>query len=257
MIIMIKAQLIDISHPNHHQKMAEIILNGGVVGAIWGHHLYFLACNALNSKAVGRLNQLKGRPKSQVLVSPGAVEEAEEFADISKCKGLLYASKKMGMKPLKYLEFLFRKFPLGVELFANDSTPSSVTSATSKGKTIWIAAHMGDRSYLKLLNAVRILRKGGQKVIFAGTSLNLKGDNTLTVKDFDKIMTNFADKIDALSVHPQGGKLKKLKFSTSCSVVSFIHQRPQLLRFGATSLLTLKKYIPDLEIAQTVLTTRR
>jgi len=244
-----KAKLISIFHPKHSQTMAEILLKGGIVGALWGHHLYFLACNAYDLTAVKKLNNIKGRPKNQVLVSPGAIEEVEEFVDIKKSNGLFFAAKEMGMKPLAYLEFLFKKFPLGVELFANDQVPSSITFETLAGKTIWLAAHMGDKNYSKLLQAVRQFRREGKNVVFAGTSLNLPGESTLTVKQLDKVIEHFAGKVDAISIHPKGDKLKKLNFSISCSVVSFIGDKPKLLRVGSVSETTLKKYIPDLQIS--------
>src|SRR3989344_6860824 len=175
-----KAKLLNISDPNHAKTMAEIMFSGGIVGAIWGHHLYFLACNACDAKAVSRMNKLKGRPKDQVFASPGAVEEAEEFGDLEKSRALVSTAKKMHLSPKKYLEFLYKKFPLAVELFAKKSAPNSVVFATSSGKTIWIAGHMADKSYSKFLEYVRNLRKSGKKIVFAGTSLNLKGDNTLT-----------------------------------------------------------------------------
>lgn len=252
-----KAQLIDRSHPSHHQTLAQIMLKGGVVGAIWGHHLYFLSCNACDLKAVARMNEIKGRAVDQVFVSPGAVEEAEEFADIKKSKGLIFAARRFNMSPAKYLEFLFRKFPIGVELFANGQAPDAVTFETKDGKTIWIAAHMGDKNYSKFLETVRNLRRAGHQIVFAGTSLNLKGDNTLTVKQLDKVVEDFGDKVDAISVHPQAKNLKKLKFSTSCSVVSFVGKRPKLLRIGCTKVETLKKYIPNLKIPQNLTSTRR
>ena len=252
-----KARLIEIIHPKHAETMAEIMLKGGIVGSIWGHHLYFLACNACDSKAVSRMNKIKGRPKDQIFVSPGAVEEAEEFADLEKSLGLRFVTKKMGMKPLKYLEFLFKKFPLGVELFANIQAPSSVIFETAQGKTIWIAAHMGDKAYSKFLETVRNLRVSGEKIIFAGTSLNLAGENTLTVKELDKVITDFGGKVDAISIHPNGTSLKKLRFSTSCSVVSFINKRPKLLRVGCTKVSTLQKYIPGLQIPSSLIYTRR
>lgn len=252
-----RAKLIDITHPKHAQNLAEIMLAGGVVGAIWGHHLYFLACNACDNLAVARMNKIKGRPKEQVFVSPGAVEEAEEFGDLEKSKGLLIAAKQTSMNPPYYLKFLFKKFPLGVELFANGKAPDSVTFATDKGKTIWIAAHMGDKVYSKFLEEVRKLRRSGKKIIFAGTSLNLRGDNTLTVKDFDKVIEDFGEKVDGLAFHPRGGKLKKLRFSTSCSVVSFIYDSPKLLRVGCTGVKSLQKYIPGLEIPGNLSYTRK
>ena len=251
------AKLVNLSDPNHHKTLAQIMVSGGIVGTIWGHHLYFLACNACDIKAVKRLNLLKGRPVEKVFVSPGAIEEVEEFADITRSKGLSFAAKKMKMKPLKYLEFLFRKFPLGVELFAKPSAPSAVTFATKDGKTIWIAGHMGDKYYSGLLQTVRDLRAKGEKIVFAGTSLNLRGENTLTVKDFDNVVADFGQKIDAISVHPKATNIKRLRFNTSCSVVSFIHSKPQLLRVGCTQISTLKKYIPNLQVDIAASSTRR
>lgn len=254
---MSKAILFKITQPKHHQALADILSKGGIVGAIWGHHLYFLACNACDVDAVKRMNRLKGRAEDQVFACPGAIEEAEEFADIKRSQGLIIAARKMKMKPLKYLEFLYRKFPLGVELYASEKAPSSVTFATDFGKTIWIAGHMADKNYSKLLETVRNLRRSGKNIVFAGTSLNLKGDDTLTVKEFDEVISHFGDKIEALSVHPKGKSLKKLRYSTSCSVVSLINKRPKLLRLGCTKISTLKKYIPDLQVFASPHSTRR
>lgn len=243
---MVKAQLVSLSDPKHHQKLSQIISEGGVVGAIWGYHLYFLTCNAYNLEAVKRMNQLKGRAYDQVVVAPGAIEEVAEFADIKKSQGLKFAAQKIGMKPLAYLESLFKKFPLGIELYANAQAPSAVTFQTKNGKTIWIAGHMADSNYSKFLATVRNLRRAGKNIVFAGTSLNLKGEDTLTVKQADKVVKYFSDKIDAISLHPSSHKLKKTKYSTSCSVVSFIKERPQVLRIGCSPISTLQKYIPEL-----------
>lgn len=251
------AKLIETTDPKHAEALAEIMLKGGVVGAIWSHHLYFLACNACNTLAVTRMNRIKGRPLGQVFVSPGAVEEAEEFANLKKSKGLKVTAQKMVMSPSEYLAYLYKKFPLAVELYAKNNVPSSVTFATEDGKTIWIAGHMADKSYSKFLETVRNLRKNGKQIIFAGTSLNLRGDNTLTVREFDKVIAYFGDKIDAISVYPKGKSLKKLKYSTSSSVVSFIREKPLLLRIGCISVDVLKKYIPDLQLSKNLQTTRR
>lgn len=252
-----KAKLIEVSDLKHAETLANILLEGGVVGALWGYHLYFLACNAFDQKATARMNKIKGRNKLQVLASPGAVEEAEEFAQLQNCRALNFTSKKMGMSPKTYLEFLFKKFPIAVELFANSSAPSTVTFATKDGNTIWIAAHSADKNYSKFLVAVRTLRRSGKNIVFAGTSMNLKGENTLTIRDFDKVIKDFGEKLDAIAVHQKNGKIKKLKFSTSSSVVSFIGNSPKLLRLGAASVVTLKKYIPDLQIPENISTTRR
>lgn len=254
---MSKARLIDITHPHHHQLMVQILLDGGIVGTLWGHHLYILTCNALSQQAVARMNLLKNRSPNQVLVSPGAVEEAEELADIRGSPGLLIAASQMGMTPLKYLELLFSKFPLGVELKANKSTPTAVTNASKEGRTIWIAGHLADKSYSQLLQAVRNLRRQGKKIVFAGTSLNLVGENTLTVKQLDQVVAYFGDKIDAISVHPKAKYLKKVRYGTSCSAVSFVSNRPKVLRIGATSVTSLRKYIPDLEVPSDVPFTRK
>lgn len=203
------------------------------------------------------MNQIKGRPETQVFASPGAVEEAEEFVDFKKSKALLWAARQTKMSPRDYLKFLYQKFPLAIELYANSKVPSSVTFATKTGKTIWIAGHMRDKTYSKLLSAVRNLRQQGKKVIFAGTSLNLRGDSTLTVKDFDKVVADFGDKIEAIAIHPNYKNLKKLRYATSSSVVSFIGEKPFLKRIGCTSLKTLKRYIPDLQIDPFLSSTRK
>lgn len=252
-----RAQLIKVTHFESSETMAEILLQGGIVGALWSHHLYFLCCNGFNKKAVAKMNQIKGRPETQVFASPGAVEEAEEFVDFKKSKALLWAARQTKMSPKDYLKFLYQKFPLAVELYANSKVPPSVTFATENGKTIWIAGHMRDKTYSKLLSAVRNLRYQGKKVIFAGTSLNLKGDNTLTVRDFDKVVTDFGGKIDAIAIHPNYKNLKKLRYATSSSVVSFIGKRPILKRLGCSSVVTLKKYIPGLEIGEDLTSTRK
>ena len=252
-----KARIIKTSDPKYSETLADIMLKGGIVGAIWGHHLYFLACNACDLKAVKRMNEVKSRSVSQVFASPGSVEEAEEFADLKKSKGLVNCANILGLGPKEYLEFLFKKFPLAVELFAKVNAPASVVFATKDGKTIWIAGHSADKNYTKLLEHVRNLRKSGKNIVFAGTSLNLKGDNTLTVKQLDKVIKDFGDKIDAIVEHSKSASIKKLRYSTSSSAVSFINTRPKLLRLGCTKITTLKKYIPNLQIPAKLQYTRR
>ncbi len=254
---MSQAKLLNLADSDHHTQMAQAMLKGGVVGAIWGHHLYFMACNAFDKSAVEKMNSIKNRPRDQIFASPGAVDEAEEFANLNKCPALKKTAKKMGLEPAQYLEYLFKKFPLAVELYAKKGIPSTVTFTTDKGRTIWIAAHMRDRNYQGLLSQVRDLRRKGNKIMFAGTSLNLKGENTLTVKDETKVLKHFRNKLSAISLHPYGKKLKRLNFTTSSSVVSFIHSKPRLLRLGNTSFRILKKYIPDLEVSSNLTRTRK
>src|SRR3989344_1403906 len=254
---MAKAKLISITDPNYEHTVANIMLEGGIVGAIWGHHLYFLACNAADPEAVKRLNILKKRPDDQVFASPGAIEEAEEFADFLKNPGLKYAASEMKLSSRDYLEFLFQKFPLAVELVANEKAPKSVTFITANGKTIWVAGHMADKNYSKLLSAVRNLSRNGKNLIFAGTSLNLRGENTLTIKESDQVIEDFGSKLEAIVTHPEAKSLKKVRYGTSCSVVSFTGSRPKLLRLGSVSILTLKKYIPGLLISENLSHTRK
>jgi len=252
-----KAKLVNLEDSNHNALIADILLDGGVVGSIWGHHLYFLAGNALDPKAIKKMNLIKGRPEGQVLASPGNANEAEEFGDLEKSKGLIFEAKKLGLSPVDYLSLLFKKFPLAVELYAKKNTPSTVTLNTEYGKTIWIAGHLSDKRYANLIDLVSSLRKDGKKIVFAGTSLNLTGQNTLTVRELDDVIKHFSDKVDAISVHPLSKALKKVRYGTSSSVVSFIHPKPRLIRVGTTSVKTLKKYIPDLEIPAEVKTTRK
>lgn len=255
---MIKAKLISQTDPDHPKTLAKILADGGIVGSIWGFHLYFLSCNAFNKKSVARLNQIKGRQKGQVLASPGAEDEAEEFSDLTKNKALLRSAKEMKFTPKAYLRFLFNKFPLAVELFANKNAPPSVTFTTKLGKTIWVVGHNSDQNYRRFLDEVRSIRRDeGKKVSFAGASLNLTGDNTLTIRDFEMVLKEFGDLVDVLLVHPDSRKIKKLKYGTSCSVVSFIDMQPMLTRLGSTSFQTLKKYIPGLQVSEHLTKTRK
>lgn len=255
---MVKAKFLDINHPSHHKDLAQIILKGGVVGSLWGHHLYFLTCNAYDKQAVSRLNKIKGRPANQVLVSPGSIEEIEEFADIKRSEALINTSKLFKMTPIDYLKFLLKKFPLGIEFIAKVHTPGSISKSDEKGvKTIWLAGYLKDKYYCNLLDEVRSLRNKGHKIAFAGSSLNLKGENTLTIKDLDQVILEFGELVEALSVHPNSKKLKRLRFTTSCSAVSFIDEKPRLLRVGCTKISTLRKYIPNLVVPLNLASTRK
>lgn len=252
---MSKAKLINITDPKHHEKMAVIMLKGGVVGSLWGHHLYFLACNAHNKNAVKRLNEIKGRPENQVLASPGGIAEAEEYSDLESNTGLIYAAKYFNKTPKEYLRYLYNQFPLAVELYANQKAPTTVTHQLEKGKTIWIVGHTADPFYMGFLESVRNFRKIGHNITFAGTSMNLSGENTLTVKEYDLLLKQFGNSVDAISVHPETGMLTETKYGTSSSAVSFIHEKPLLLRLGATPIEELKKFIPDLQIPESYQTT--
>lgn len=252
---MSKAKIINITDLNHHEKMALIMLQGGVIGSLWGHHLYFLACNAHNQKAVKRLNQIKNRPENQVLASPGGVEEALEYSDLEKNSGLVYAAGKMDKTPAEYLKYLYSQFPLAIELWANDNAPSTVSHNLEQGKTIWIVGHNADPYYDSFLKTIREFRKIGYNLTFAGTSMNKSGENTLTVLDYDLLIEQFADLVDAISIHPKNGKITEIKYGTSSSAVSFIDKTPKLLRLGATPIEELQKFIPDLQIPENFATT--
>lgn len=254
---MTKARLFNQNHPKHHLYLSQILLKGGLIGAVWGHHLYFLACNAYDNKAVSRLNRIKNRPETQVLASPGSSDEAEEFSDLNQNKALVKIATTLNLTPKQYIKFLFNKFPLAIELLSNNKAPDSITQKHPQGKTIWIIGYEKDKFYNKFLESVRIKRKNGIKVVFAGSSLNITGNNTMTIKQTEEVIRVFGPHLDAISIHPRYKEIRKIQFSSSSSAVSFINDRPKLLRLGTTPIKTLQKYIPNLEIPRNFAKTRK
>lgn len=237
--------LVDLSDPDHDKNISGVLLAGGIAGLLWAHSsLYFLVCNALDQEAVQKLNRIKGRPVDQTFASPGSVVEAEEFADLNATLGLQLAAREMREPVSGYVEDLYRRFPLIIEFRAKKSAPKSVT----KRETIWIAGHEADEGYAKFLSHVRSLRvREGKSIVLAGTSCNFSGDKTLTVHETEKVIANFRGRIDILSFVPREARPLELPYSASASVISFINQRPKVLREGAVSVSTLEKYIPRLQ----------
>ena len=252
-----KTKFISTSDPEYGKKLAKIILDGGIVGAIWGHHLYILACNGLDINAVTKLNKLKERSSNQVCAIAGAIEEIEEFVDLKETKGLMSTAKKVKVAPLEYIELLFRKFPLLIEFAHNERAPKSAVAINERGNSVWIGGHLGDKFYTNLITEARNLRSEGEPIVIVGSSLNLHGDSTLTVRDLEKTIKDFGNKIDALAVHHRADQLKRLSFSLSSSVISFLTVTPTLLRIGSTRFDTLRKYIPDLKLAENVVRIKR
>lgn len=252
-----KTEYIRISDTNYAKEVVNILLKGGIAGVTWGHHLYILACNAYDLKAVAKMNKLKERPPTQVCAIAGEIKEIEEFVDIKKSKGLLFASRKFNMTPLEYTELLFKKFPLLIEFARNRHAPKSATFMNERGDSVWLGGHISDQFYSKLIVEARNLRKNGKQIVIVGSSLNLRGENTLTVKELDKVKKYFDQKIDVIAIHHKAEKLKKLKFTTSSSVVSFLAEYPTLLRLGSVRAETLKKYIPGLVLSKDMTNTRK
>lgn len=243
------ARIIDITHPDHSNILTDVLASGGVVASLWGHHLYYLACNAFDGSAVQKLNAIKGRPADQILAMPGLSEEALEFTDARTNQVLKHTAKKAGMSPEQYIHFLYASFPIAMEFRANEKAPTSTTFVAGTQKTIWIIGHARDRRYAHLIETVRSLRNNGKSIVLAGTSLNLTGGKTLTVKNEKVAIDTFGDKVDILSVHPNARSLKKLRFTASSTVISFTHDRPLVLRLGVTPLKTLAKYIPGIKLS--------
>lgn len=237
---------ISIFDAQHAKKAAEAVLNHGVIGSVWAHHLYYLACNAWSREAVNRLNQLKGRPLNQVLASPGNMEDILELADLQGTRGLKQSADIFGRDPESFLNLLTLKYPIMLILKAKNNLPPSIVSDNPAGKVIWIASYQGDRVYRNFLTEVRQLRKKGEKIILAGSSLNKNQEKTLTVKEYQQVEDNFGDELDFLSVHPGHSEIKKLRFSASATVIDFTSVSPTLKRVGSVSWDKLKKYIPNL-----------
>lgn len=202
------------------EEIAAIINNGGVV-AIPTETVYGLAANALNEEAIKKIFSAKGRPSDNpLIVHIASTSEIEKYA----CE----------IKPqaFKLLE-KFSPGPLTV-VFKKRNIIPDIVSGGLDSVALRIPSH-------KI--ALEIIKKAG--VPLAAPSANISGSPSPT--RFEHVFNDLNGKIDAIV---DGGDCS---FGVESTVISFVNEKPVLLRPGGITLEQLKEELGEIIISKAVL----
>ncbi len=202
------------------EEIAAIINDGGVV-AIPTETVYGLAANALDEKAIKKIFAAKGRPSDNpLIVHIASTQEIEKYA------------RDIKPKARKLLE-KFSPGPLTVVLKKRDIIPYIVSGGLDT-VALRIPSH-------KI--ALEIIKKAG--VPLAAPSANISGSPSPT--KFSHVYSDLNGKIDAIV---DGGDCA---YGVESTVISFVNEKPVLLRPGGITLEQLKEELGEVLISKAVL----
>ena len=201
------------------KKAADIIKSGGVVG-VPTETVYGLGANALDSDAVGRIFEAKGRPKDNpMIVHVSCMEEIEPLVEEFPESAKLLAEK-------------FWPGPLTIIMKKTNLVPS-VTS----GNLDTVAIRMPSHEVMR-----EIIKKSGCPI--AAPSANLSGSPSPTNAKYV-----FDDMDGKIPLIIDGGESNVGLEST---VITLAGEKPRLLRPGGVTPEELKEVLGELEIDKAV-----
>lgn len=202
------------------EAAAELIKNGELV-AFPTETVYGLGANALDSKAVRKIFYAKGRPKDNpLIIHIGKKEQLYEIAEIKD-------SQK------KIVNRLISKFwpgPLTIILKKKKIIPNEVTAGLNT-----VAVRMPNNKI-----ALNLIKYSGLPI--AAPSANISGKPSATC--FIHVLDDFNGKIAGII------KSKDCKIGLESTVIDLTTKKPILLRPGGITYESLKKIIPNIQIAK-------
>lgn|SRR3989344_3337973 len=206
-------------------SLAIKFLEEGKVLVVPTDTVYGLVCDAMNETAVGRIFEIKQRPKEKTLpIFVSDIEMAKKYAEI-------FSEQE---------RFLERVWPgaVSVVLRATARTHAEI-GADSRGEVSYFVVQHGTIAMRIpknefLLNVLKIF--GGP---LAQTSANISGESA--VGSLDEAVQCFAGRDERPDFAFNGGKIEGF----SSSVIDLSDDQPKLLREGAVSFEFLSKLLED------------
>ncbi|MEM3091364.1 MAG: L-threonylcarbamoyladenylate synthase [Candidatus Pacearchaeota archaeon] len=202
------------------EAAAELIKNGELV-AFPTETVYGLGGNALDPKAIKKIFYAKGRPKDNpLIIHIGKKEQLYEIAEIKD-------SQK------KIVNRLISKFwpgPLTIILKKKKIIPNEVTAGLNT-----VAVRMPNNKI-----ALNLIKYSGLPI--AAPSANISGKPSATC--FIHVLDDFNGKIAGII------KSKDCKIGLESTVIDLTTKKPILLRPGGITYESLKKIIPNIQIAK-------
>lgn len=199
---------------------AEILKNGGVV-AMPTETVYGLAASAYNNSAIEKVFLAKGRPQDNPLIVHIAnYEMLNEIACDIPAKALVCAKT-------------FWPGPFTMVLKKTEKIANSVSRGLDT-----VAVRMPNNE-----TALSLIEQSG--LALAAPSANSSGKPSPTT--YNHVLEDLDGKIDAVIMGERSG------VGVESTVVSFVGEKPRLLRPGAVTLEQLKEIVPDIEVDKAVL----
>lgn len=199
---------------------SEILKDGGIVG-IPTETVYGLAANAYDEKAISKIFVAKGRPQDNPLI-----------VHISTIDTLYEIAKDIPDTALKCAE-KFWPGPLTIVLNKTDKIPACVSAGLST-----VAVRMPSNEVAR-----QVIMQSGLPL--AAPSANISGSPSPTTANH--VINDLDGKIDAVIMG------KDCNVGVESTVITLANDHPVLLRPGGVTLEQLREILPNITVADAVL----
>ena len=197
------------------------ILNNGGVVAMPTETVYGLAASAYDNSAIEKVFLAKGRPQDNPLI-----------VHIANYEMLNEIAREIPKKALECAK-AFWPGPFTMVLKKTEKVADSV----SRGLDTVAVRMPNSQTALKLINKSRLA--------LAAPSANSSGKPSPTT--YNHVLADLDGKIDAVIMGERSG------VGVESTVVTFVGEKPRLLRPGAVTLEQLQAIVPDIEVDKAVL----
>ncbi len=238
------------------KEIAALIAAGGIVGIPFGpveKRIYILATSFDDSESLQRLNEIKGRPKSQTIAIGCLPESTDYFADINNCPALVRAAGILEKQRILDVMEHFYKHPVGLIMRAHDHIPQLVTSMGENMRTVLVIGAIDYQDPNDIYNNVLWELATGYGKAIAGTSANPAGTKAFSVIGQEMAYERFKNSIDAFvqeEIHTERLPLRSHPASTT--IIDLTKEYPTVRRWGSTHPERFRKLLPDLLISRNV-----
>ncbi|HUY70063.1 MAG TPA: L-threonylcarbamoyladenylate synthase [Candidatus Baltobacteraceae bacterium] len=206
--------------PEAIREAAEAITGGGTV-AFPTETVYGLGANAFDAEAVKRVFKIKGRPSDNPVIVH--ISKLEQLKDVAApvSEELMAKFKVLWPGPITFV------------LKGNGELPAEVTAGLDT-VTVRMPAHT---VALRLIDAA--------KIPIAAPSANISGRPSAT--SAEHVIEDLDGKADVIL---DGGNTI---FGLESTIMDLTGERPRLLRPGAYTVEELKRYFPDMDTSEIII----
>ncbi len=238
------------------KAVAALMAAGGVVGIPFGPYektIFILAACYDNQEALERLNEIKGRPKNQVIAIGCLPESMDYFADLESCPALVKAAEILGQKRVIDIVVHCYQHPLGLIIKAKGRVPKAVSAQKGEIRTVLTVGALDPKDENNFYNIVIWeLEKGFGKSL-AGTSANPSGMKSYSIYDQDKAYESFKNSIDGfVKLTVPSKRPSSHKHMTSSTIIDLTTDLPTVKRWGSTHPKRFKSIFPDLVVPKNI-----
>lgn len=238
------------------KEVAALMVVGGIVGIPFGpaeKRIFILATVFDDQKALHRLNDIKGRPKSQTTAIGCLPEHTEYFAELDSNLPLVTAAKLLGEQKIASIIEQCYQHPVGLMLKAKSHLPDNITGFIEGGRTVLTVGAVDPDEKGGMYNMVLRELAGGFGKALAGSSANLVGKRAYSAYDQDKAYESFKYKIDGfIKLELPKKRPSHHRHLTSSTIIDITSDIPIVKRWGSTHPKRFKSIFPNLVVPKGV-----